>query len=164
MIRLPSLFRCASYRTLNTTPSLLYITRRFSNSSDTGGFDTSLTKKLVRNSTLALCSKFITADDTEQVLSTSALTCVTTQPKGKYHPRLHFVSFFFYISHNKAFFDACYIGTAHVTHPFLYPKYYSPDKYGWIYKLTHSDVFIYAQIREVCIGFFCFINAILTSP
>jgi hypothetical protein len=29
----------------------------------------------------------------EHVLSTASLTCVATQPTGKYHPRLHFVSF-----------------------------------------------------------------------
>lgn len=55
-------------------------------------FNPKQTRKIVNNTTLALCSKFRDTQNREHVLSTSSLTCVTTQPQGKYSPRLHFIS------------------------------------------------------------------------
>lgn len=91
-------------------------------------------RKIVANATLALCSKFRDTQNREHVLSTASLTCVSTQPKGKYHPRLHFVS------------------TTHVTHPFLFPKYYPKPQYDWVHKLTSSDVWATAQLLEAGTG------------
>eukprot|EP00026_Physarum_polycephalum_P010464 Phypoly_transcript_10628.p1 GENE.Phypoly_transcript_10628~~Phypoly_transcript_10628.p1 ORF type:complete len:300 (+),score=33.96 Phypoly_transcript_10628:382-1281(+) len=97
-------------------------------------FNPKQSKKLIANTTLALCSKFRDSENREHVLSTASLTCVATQPAGKYHPRLHFIS------------------TTHVTHPFLFPKYYPKPQYDWVHKLTTSDVWATAQLLEAHTG------------